>query len=221
MTCRTGVRRLSSTLNNSSTASAASAIRVTKIDGGRWNKFADGSRFWKPIEEDPEDMRRFQRPIFVAATRQHVGKTTTSLAIVSGLQKRFKKIGFLKPVGQQHIEIPARSYVNDDGTSNEVTVRVDKDVALVREHFQLRHLHYEDMSPVIIPAGYTKKYVDGEISFEEQIKAVTSSMERIAKSSDCVVVEGTGHCAVGSIVGLNNAKVARYVRLSAYRMTTR
>ena len=50
---------------------------------------------------DASTGRRTQRPIFVAATRQHVGKTTVSLALMSGLQKRFNKVGFLKPVGQQ------------------------------------------------------------------------------------------------------------------------
>lgn len=60
-----------------------------------WNKFPDGSRFWKNVGGG-----KLQRPIFVAATRQHVGKTTTSLAIMSGLQKRFDKVGFIKPVGQ-------------------------------------------------------------------------------------------------------------------------
>lgn len=34
--------------------------------------------------------------------RQHVGKTTASLGIISGLQKRFDNVGFIKPVGQQH-----------------------------------------------------------------------------------------------------------------------
>ena len=46
-----------------------------------------------------------QRPIFVAATKQHVGKTSTSLALLSGLQKRFDKVGFIKPVGQQHVPV--------------------------------------------------------------------------------------------------------------------
>eukprot|EP00957_Ditylum_brightwellii_P186925 14234890-Ditylum_brightwellii.AAC.1 len=45
---------------------------------------------------------RYQRPIYVAATKQHVGKTSVSLALVSGLKKRFGKVGFIKPVGQQH-----------------------------------------------------------------------------------------------------------------------
>jgi dethiobiotin synthetase len=128
-----------------------------------------------------------------------LGKTTTSLAIVSGLKKRFDKVGFIKPVGQQHVEVKL-----DNGDS----IRVDKDVTLVREHFDLKHLDYRYMSPVIIPRGYTKKYIDGEISHEEQLKGLHSSMGHVAEVSDVVVCEGTGHCAVGSIVGMNNAKVA-------------
>jgi BioD-like phosphotransacetylase family protein len=69
------------------------------------------------------------RPIFVAATRQHVGKTSTSLALVSGLRKKFGKVGFIKPVGQQHV--PAFS------DSENKMIRVDKDVVLMREHFDL------------------------------------------------------------------------------------
>lgn len=45
--------------------------------------------------------RHHQRqPIYVAATRQHVGKTSVSLALISGLQKRVGRVGFVKPVGQ-------------------------------------------------------------------------------------------------------------------------
>lgn len=86
----------------------------------RWNQFPDGSRFWRPVA----NTGRKQRPIFVAATRQHVGKTTTSLAIMSGLQKRYEKVGFLKPVGQQHVPVTSQK-------RNE-TIRVDKDCVLVR-----------------------------------------------------------------------------------------
>jgi hypothetical protein len=88
---------------------------------------------------------RAQRPIFVAATKQHVGKTTTSLALLSGLKKRFEKVGFIKPVGQQHLKVP--------GSGNQGAIRVDKDVVLMREHFDLSHIEYQDMSPVIIPQG--------------------------------------------------------------------
>ena len=142
---------------------------------------------------------RAQRPIFVAATKQHVGKTTTCLALLSGLQKRFDQVGFLKPVGQQHVEVADKNNNN---------LRVDKDVVLIKEHFHLDHIDYRYMSPVIIPRGYTREYVDGEITLESQKEDVESAMDQVAKDSDITLIEGTGHCAVGSIVGLNNAKVA-------------
>jgi dethiobiotin synthetase len=145
-----------------------------------------------------------QRPIFVAATKQHVGKTTTSLAVLSGLQKRFDNVGFLKPVGQQHVKVDIDT---DDGESS--SIRVDKDVVLIKEHFNLDHIDYKYMSPVIIPKGYTRRYVDGEISTLDLQLAVEEAAEHIKARSDVMLIEGTGHCAVGSIVGLNNAKVAK------------
>lgn len=145
-----------------------------------------------------------QRPIFVAATKQHVGKTTTCLAVLSGLQKRFDNVGFLKPVGQQHVKVD----IDDDDDGNKRSIRVDKDVVLIKEHFNLDHIDYRYMSPVIIPKGYTRQYVDGEISTLDQQRDVEEAAEHISSRSDVTLIEGTGHCAVGSIVGLNNAKVA-------------
>ena len=158
-----------------------------------WKKFPDTSRFWKDIGGG-----HYQRPIFVAATRQHVGKTTTSLAIMSGLKKRFDKVGFIKPVGQQHVPVKSEK-------RNEI-LRVDKDVCLVKEHFHLDHIDYDSMSPVIIPAGYTKRYVDGEIAITDQVDRIMTAMEQVTEASDVVLLEGTGHCAVGSVVGVNNAR---------------
>lgn len=141
-----------------------------------------------------------QRPIFVAATKQHVGKTTTSLALMSGLQKRFPKVGFIKPVGQQHVTVHSETLGKE--------IRVDKDICLLKEQFHLDHIDYRHMSPVIIPRGYTKKYIDGEISYDEQLKDIEHAFEKVSEASDVVLLEGTGHCAVGSVVGVNNAQVA-------------
>jgi hypothetical protein len=56
------------------------------------------------------------------------------------------------------------------------TIRVDKDICLVKEHFKLDHIDYEHMSPVIVPRGYTKKFVDGEVSLHTQIDDVIGSV---------------------------------------------
>ena len=88
------------------------------------------------------------RPILVAATRQHVGKTTLSLALMSGLRKRFgDRVGFIKPVGQEHVRPAGEAF------------SVDKDVELMRMYFGLDHVGFEDMSPVLIPRSYTKRFI--------------------------------------------------------------
>mmetsp|Transcript_19285 Transcript_19285/g.24880 ORF Transcript_19285/g.24880 Transcript_19285/m.24880 type:complete len:505 (+) Transcript_19285:106-1620(+) len=193
---------LFSTTKNEETAPSGTHVSTSQQNRGK----SDGSRFWKPVKSTnpiPGEPTRYQRPIFVAATRQHVGKTTTSLALISGLRKRFDKIGFIKPVGQQHVPVVSKKL--------DATIRVDKDVCLVKEHFHLDHIDYDYMSPVIIPKGYTKKFVDGEISVTEQIEKVERAMTHVAENSDVVLCEGTGHCAVGSIVALNNAKCASLI----------
>jgi len=202
----------SSTVISASSSASQQASHSLTTDASpleenkEWKKFTDGSRFWKPVKsQDGKTVGplRYQRPIFVAATRQHVGKTTVSLSLMSGLQKRFDKVGFIKPVGQQHVPVHSQS--------QDATIRVDKDVCLVKEHFHLDHLDYQYMSPVIIPQGYTKKFVDGEISSTDQLDRVENAMLHVTENSDVVLLEGTGHCAVGSIVALNNAKCASLI----------
>ena len=173
-----------------------SASFLSKNNNDESNYWCSRMLFSSASKADPK-----QRPIFVAATKQHVGKTTSSLAVLSGLKKRFDTVGFIKPVGQQHVKVET----NDE---TKTSIRVDKDVVLIKEHFDLDHIDYKHMSPVIIPSGYTRKFVDGEISTIDQQREVENAFEYISSNSAVTLIEGTGHCAVGSIVGLNNAKVA-------------
>ena len=135
-----------------------------------------------------------KRAIFVAATGQNVGKTTTCLGIISGLNKRFDRVGFIKPVGQQHIPV-------------EGDILVDKDVALFKDHFGLKG-SWPDMSPVIFPAGFTRDFIDGKVQRSDLTQAIDQAFATIHDNNDFTIVEGTGHVGVGSIVGLNNAIVA-------------
>lgn len=135
-----------------------------------------------------------KRSIFIAATGQNVGKTTICLGIVSGLKKRFRDVGFIKPVGQQHVEVGQG-------------LKVDKDAVLFKEHFNLT-TDYSDLSPVMIPAGFTRQYLSGEIGHDHLRKRILDGFATVAGQSDFTVVEGTGHVGVGSIIDLNNAKIA-------------
>ncbi|KAJ9450913.1 Phosphate acetyltransferase [Diplonema papillatum] len=137
------------------------------------------------------------RSVFIAATGQHVGKTTTCLGLVGGLTKRVQKPGFIKPVGQQHVLVP-------DGS------KVDIDVDLIRTQFSLNHLAHADMSPIVFDSMYTRDFLDGETESLDSMKArILRSYEKVSASSDFTVIEGTGHMGVGSIVGMNNATVAK------------
>uniref|UniRef100_K3W676 Uncharacterized protein n=1 Tax=Globisporangium ultimum (strain ATCC 200006 / CBS 805.95 / DAOM BR144) TaxID=431595 RepID=K3W676_GLOUD len=134
--------------------------------------------------------------VYVAATRQHVGKTSTCLGLLQGLTSRIEHIGFLKPVGQQSVLV------------NDGALRVDKDVAVAKEIFHLSRCQYADMSPVVIPPGYTREFLDGRITLESQLIKIRKSFDRITAANDYTIVEGTGHTGVGSIVDINNARVA-------------
>lgn len=78
-------------------------------------------------------------------------------------------------------------------------IRVDKDVTLIREHFHLEHLDYQHMSPVLIPKGYTKDYIDGKVPLDEQLNKIVNAYEAIDEANEVVLCEGTGHCGVGSV----------------------
>ncbi|KUF87485.1 hypothetical protein AM588_10003385 [Phytophthora nicotianae] len=134
--------------------------------------------------------------VYVAATRQHVGKTSTCVGLLQGLTSRLDRIGFLKPVGQESVAVEGGS------------LRVDKDVAVAKEVFKLDTCNYADMSPVVIMPGYTKRFLDGHITVESQLDKIRTSFKRITEANEFTVVEGTGHTGVGSIVECNNARIA-------------
>jgi BioD-like phosphotransacetylase family protein len=137
--------------------------------------------------------------VYIGATGQNVGKTTLCLGILAAMKKRYSTVGFIKPVGQQHVKIH-----ND--------INVDKDVVLFKQHFNLPE-DWEYMSPVIIPAGFTRKYLDGEINELAMEEKIRLSFNKIYSQNAFTIVEGTGHIGVGSIVNLNNAKIASMLGL--------
>ena len=43
--------------------------------------------------------------VFIAATRQNDGKTTTSLGLLSAIKRYYPRVGYIKPVGQRFVEV--------------------------------------------------------------------------------------------------------------------
>ena len=133
------------------------------------------------------------KKVFIAATKQNDGKTTVSLGLISNLQKRFKKVGFIKPIGQRYLE--------EEGQ------KIDEDSILIEEVCGIK-CGLKDMSPIAVEKGFTERYISApdKSSITSQIKA---SFARVSRNQDLVIIEGTGHAGVGSVFDHSNATVAK------------
>lgn len=131
------------------------------------------------------------RHLYLAATGQNRGKTTTSLGLMDLFLGRGLRTGFCKPVGQRT--------VIEDGVS------ADEDAVLMREVFGLPE-PFPVMSPVHIPRGFTRSYIAGEVveDLGERIRRAHDAY----RDHDVLLLEGTGHAGVGAVIGLSNARVA-------------
>jgi BioD-like phosphotransacetylase family protein len=131
--------------------------------------------------------------IFVAATRQDEGKTTTCVGLFRALEKRFADIGYIKPVGQRFVEVEG--------------LKVDEDSMLMNETYRVRS-PLRAMSPIAVEPKFTRHYLQHGHAAELQNK-VQTAFDEVAWEKDFVIIEGTGHAGVGSIFDLSNAVVAR------------
>lgn len=135
------------------------------------------------------------KSIYVAASSQHVGKTTSTLGLVSAFSKLGYKVGYCKPVGQQALKVDHMD--------------VDKDTVLFADLLKFK-IDPKVHSPVILGPGATTAFLDRpeEYSFSDQ---VLYAQEILEQNNDLVIYEGTGHPGVGSVVGLSNARIAAMV----------
>jgi len=141
--------------------------------------------------------------VFVAATEQNTGKTTTSLGLYGALRARFPRIGFIKPVGQRFIEVEGK--------------RIDEDSVLIRHTFDTQ-TPIEDMSPIAVEPDFTRRYIERSNS-EHLVKRIQHSFDRACWEKDFAIIEGTGHAGVGAVFDLSNAKVASVLQSKVILVT--
>ncbi len=135
------------------------------------------------------------KKIFIAATKQNDGKTTVSLGLICNFQERFKKVAFIKPIGQRYLE--------EDG------LKIDEDSLLIEEVCGIK-CGLKDMSPIAVEKGFTERYIarPDQKSISRKIK---ESFQRVSRGQNLVIIEGTGHAGVGSVFDHSNATVAKLV----------
>lgn len=134
------------------------------------------------------------RKIFIAATGQNCGKTTTSLSLLHLARKKYGRVGFMKPLGPKPAMLRG--------------VPMDKDAALMAQVFGLTK-DLRLMSPVVVYPDTTRKVIDGEISPNELRERILQAHAELEKECDFIIIEGSGHPGVGSVMKLSNARIAR------------
>lgn len=134
-----------------------------------------------------------RKSVYIAATSQHIGKTTSTLGIVSAIRGIGKNVGYCKPVGQKFLDIN--------------NLRVDKDTILFADLLDFDVVP-EIHSPLILGKGATEQILDGKFDFSVE-GALLHARKLLEEAHEVVIYEGTGHPGVGSIAGLSNAKVAK------------
>jgi|TARA_B110000438_G_scaffold269415_2_gene285782 BioD-like phosphotransacetylase family protein len=148
-----------------------------------------------------EPLNREIPRLFVAATRQNEGKTTTSLGLFAALQTVYPKVGYIKPIGQRFIDIEG--------------MKIDEDSYLFDKIYNLE-VPIQSMSPVAIDSTFTRRYLKNPDEIHPTlVDKIVRAFDRATFGKQAVIVEGSGHAGVGAICDLSNAQVAKLLGAKA------
>lgn len=134
------------------------------------------------------------KKIFIAATGQHCGKTTTSLSLLHLARKKYNRVGFIKPFGPKRTKYQGQF--------------VDVDAALIAQVYGMQD-QLELMSPVVLDSHTTREVLEGKSSPQQYLERICHATAELEKQCDFLIIEGAGHTGVGSVMGLNNAQLAQ------------
>src|SRR6476620_2765275 len=99
--------------------------------------------------------------VFIAATRQNDGKTTTSLGLLAAIQNVYPRIGYIKPVGQRFVEVAEH--------------KIDEDTVLMDSVYKL-DCPLVDMSPIAVEPDFTRKYLENA-NYDALVKKIQKAFD--------------------------------------------
>eukprot|EP00928_Gymnodinium_smaydae_P079732 TRINITY_DN63590_c0_g1_i1.p1 TRINITY_DN63590_c0_g1~~TRINITY_DN63590_c0_g1_i1.p1 ORF type:complete len:547 (-),score=126.48 TRINITY_DN63590_c0_g1_i1:69-1595(-) len=132
--------------------------------------------------------------LFVAGAVTHVGKTTVCLSLLSALRRSgvaASELAYIKPATQCEAPDLLEKWCGDEGVEY---VAGEK-------------------APLVFYSGFTRSFLDGEQGTSASwLDRISQRVDELSAKRRVVVVDGVGFPAVGSIVGVDNADVARACR---------
>ena len=130
------------------------------------------------------------KPIYVAATAEHAGKSAISLGLCLALRERGYNVGYFKPVGElaRHVD----------------HIVADADALQARELLGLPDA-ITDLCPVVLSAQMIDDVVGGKKI--DALKPIQKAYARVSEGRDIVVVEGLGQLVRGSFLGASGYKL--------------
>ncbi len=132
--------------------------------------------------------------IFIGATGQNCGKTTISVSLMHLARQKYDRVGFIKPIGPK-IELYDDFIVDMDAVLMAKAFGLEEDIAL--------------MSPVALHKDFTKDYLNGRLDDLSLSDCIVDAVKELDAKYDLLIIEGAGHGGVGSVIGLDNARVAK------------
>lgn len=129
--------------------------------------------------------------LYITSIENYSGKTAVSLAIGKILQARNYKIGYLKPVSYQPMQVGGQT--------------VDEDANFIKKILNLPHGAW-DLSPVIVTPQVLSECLKGEIcDLEEKIQ---NAYRTTSQNVDVMLLEGGDSLRMGYAIGLSTPHVA-------------
>lgn len=132
--------------------------------------------------------------IFVSGAETHVGKTTVCLSLLHTLRSAgfsASELAYVKPATQ--CEAPD----------------------LLSEWCSVEGIEYVsgEQAPLVFYAGFTRSFLEGKQGTSaDWLSRIETRIDELARCRKVVIVDGVGFPAVGSIVGVDNADVAKAAR---------
>mmetsp|Transcript_21728 Transcript_21728/g.55120 ORF Transcript_21728/g.55120 Transcript_21728/m.55120 type:complete len:366 (+) Transcript_21728:67-1164(+) len=132
--------------------------------------------------------------LFVAGAVSHVGKTTVCLSILAALRQAglsASELAYVKPATQCEAPDLLKEWCDDEG---------------------IEYVSGEG-APLVFYSGFTRSFLSGEQGTSTQwLERIAAKIDDMSRGRRVLVVDGVGFPAVGSIVGVDNADVAKAAR---------